>query len=252
MMFKVENLNFYWDKKNILFTDSTFNIKKERLTTIVGRNGSGKTTLLKILCNLIKPVKGDIFLNNIKIDKYKPKELAKILSYVEQDFDKNIPLKVIDILKLGTYPYLSILYNNREIIDRIDKAIELCKLKDFLQREFNKLSTGEKQKVILAKALCQSDSVILLDEPTSFLDIKNEIEIINLLRDLVTNHKYTVVMITHNINLSYQYSDEIITIFDKKIETHNKKDLLDPIILRKIYDVDIKKIEYKDSVIFYY
>ncbi|HPP04131.1 MAG TPA: ABC transporter ATP-binding protein [Spirochaetota bacterium] len=251
-MFKVENLNFYWDKKNILFTDSTFNIKKERLTTIVGRNGSGKTTLLKILCNLIKPVKGDIFLNNIKIDKYKPKELAKILSYVEQDFDKNIPLKVIDILKLGTYPYLSILYNNREIIDRIDKAIELCKLKDFLQREFNKLSTGEKQKVILAKALCQSDSVILLDEPTSFLDIKNEIEIINLLRDLVTNHKYTVVMITHNINLSYQYSDEIITIFDKKIETHNKKDLLDPIILRKIYDVDIKKIEYKDSVIFYY
>jgi len=251
-MFKVENLNFYWDKKNILFTDSTFNIKKERLTTIVGRNGSGKTTLLKILCNLIKPVKGDIFLNNIKIDKYKPKELAKILSYVEQDFDKNIPLKVIDILKLGTYPYLSILYNNREIIDRIDKAIELCKLKDFLQREFNKLSTGEKQKVILAKALCQSDSVILLDEPTSFLDIKNEIEIINLLRDLVTNHKYTVVMITHNINLSYQYSDEIITIFDKKIETHNKKDLLDPIILRKIYDVDIKKIEYNDSVIFYY
>lgn len=252
ILFKIENLQFYWDKDNILFENSNFTIKNNTFTTIIGKNGSGKTTLIKILSNLVKPKKGRIFLNGKETNKYKLKELAQIISYVEQDFDKNIPLKVIDILKLGVYPYLSIFYKNNYFKDRIEKAIHLCKIENLLQKEYNQLSCGEKQKVMIARALCQSDSLILLDEPTSFLDIKNEKETMNLLKDLVNNNYYTIIMITHNINLCYQYSDSIITIANKNIEIHNKEDFLQSSILKSVYDVEIEKIKLDEKIIFYY
>ncbi len=251
-LFKIKGLNFYWDKNNILFHNSDFTIKKEKLTTIIGKNGSGKTTLIKILANLLKPKKGEILLNNINIQQYKLKELAKKLSYVEQSFNENIPLKVMDILKLGTYPYLSIFNTFKDVSERIEKAIYLCNLEKLLNRDFNTLSGGEKQKVMIAKALCQSDSIILMDEPTSFLDIKNELEIFSLLKNLTEKHGYTIIVITHNINLCYQYSDEILTILEKKVEVQSKQAFLDSLLFRKVYEIDIRNIKLENKIIFYY
>lgn len=250
--FIINNLKFYWNKDNILFCDSNFSIKKEKLTTIIGKNGSGKTTLIKILANLIKAKKGKILFENIKIEDYNLKEFAKKVSYVEQTFNENIPLRVIEILQLATYPYLNIFSNFNKVKERVERAIFLCKLEKLLNREFNTLSGGEKQKVMIAKSVCQSDSVILMDEPTNFLDIKSEKETLSFLRELVNFYKYTIVMITHNINLCYQYADEILTILDKKVELHTKESLLDSFFLNKVYGISIKNIKLDDKIIFYY
>ena len=202
-VFDVKKINFRWNKKNrLIIKDCSFKIKKGTLTSIIGINGSGKSTLIKLLANFIPVGSGNILFFNKEITNYKGKELAKRLSYVSQNPNENIPLTVNEIVKLGNYPYYNFFDSNFiEENKRLKFALEITEIGHLKHRFFDSLSGGEKQKVMVARAVCQSYEVLLLDEPTSSLDLKNKIEIMILLRKLVKEKQSTIIMISHDLSL---------------------------------------------------
>ena len=251
--FEIKNLQFKWNKKSdYLFNDISLSIEKNKITTIVGKNGSGKSTLIKLISRLIKPGKGDILFEGKDIRHINRKDWAKNISYVSQNHDENIPLQVIDIVKLGNYPHQDIFHNSRDFTDRARNAIKLTGIEHIKHKDFQNLSGGEKQKVMIARAICQSKNVMLLDEPTSQLDIKNEIEIMKLLKRFVIEEGMTCIIISHNFNLVSMYSDDVILLDKNKIIHGKKEAVFVPDILQNIFDTPIGKIELKDRNVFYY
>ncbi|HLR21529.1 MAG TPA: ABC transporter ATP-binding protein [Tissierellaceae bacterium] len=198
--------------------DISFNVEKGKFLSIIGPNGSGKSTLLKTLNNLYSPNKGEILVKKKNIKNYKSKELAKELALVPQDTNIDYEFVVEDIVMMGRYPYKG-RFEKEDDNDYkiIDEALNMTNTTELRERLITEISGGERQRVIIAKALVQNPSIILLDEPTSNLDINHQIEILNLLKKLNEEEKTTVILVMHDINLAAQYSDEIILLNNGEI-----------------------------------
>lgn len=226
-------------KNNNLIENINLSVNKGDFIALIGDNGSGKSTLLRIISKLQKFEFGNIYFYDKSINSYNNQELAKILSFVSTEKIYGSDLSVYDILSFGRYPYLNWIGTiTKEDVEFINGIIDKFALNNLRNRFYFSLSDGEKQKVMIARAFCQNTDIILLDEPTAFLDIKNKIEIISLLKDLCRIYNKTIIMSSHDINVVIKETDIMWLISDKKIIDGINEDLILSGIIENHYKSD--------------
>lgn len=185
-----------------------FSVKQGDFLGIIGPNGSGKSSLLKVMSGLLKPQHGTVLLQGTKLDAFSRKRIAQLLAVVPQDTSSGFNFKVKDVVMMGRYPHQKKFARETEADNTvIEKAMELTGCAKLKERSYLELSGGEKQLVILARALAQEPSILLLDEPTSHLDIGFQTEIFDLIYQLNREAGITVVAVLHDLNLASQYCD---------------------------------------------
>lgn len=216
---------------------------------IIGPNGAGKSTLLKLIDRIIRPDSGRIFLKNKPINEFTRKQLARILGYVQQDFSPAYQFSVSDIVLMGRFPHQKG-WSFESKIDR-EKALGSMEATDCVylkDRDFTTLSGGEKQRVVLASALAQEPDILLLDEPTTALDLKHQYHFYQILKTLQFKQQMTILSVTHDINLASQFCDRIIILKEGKIEADGPvKEVLRADMIQKIYGIPVHIIHHPEN-----
>lgn len=247
MILKTRNLKVSYGNK-IILKNINLNIKKGEIVTIVGPNGSGKSTLIKALSRCLKPKEGNILLNGKNIKKISTKEIAKEIAILPQN--KNIPsdITVGNLVSYGRYPHLKfgkrLGKKDKKIIDWAIKKTNLNNLKE---RFISDLSGGEKQRAWIAIALAQKPNILMLDEPTTYLDISYQIEILELIKQLNNLFGITIIMVLHDLNHATRYSDSIYVLKEGQIYKHGSpEDVLNKKLLKEIFKINAHI--YKDKI----
>lgn len=207
----IKNLSFSYEANQSFINMEHLEIPDGKVTTIIGPNGSGKSTLLSLISGLLKPTSGDIYLGSQKIADLSSKELAKKLAVVHQQNEAPSHYNVRQLVSVGRYPHrkgLSSMAEGDEVA--IDLAIQQTALQEQEERSVNELSGGQRQRAWLALSLAQDTEYLLLDEPTTYLDLHHQLEILKSVENLNNRHQKTIVMVLHDLNQAMQYSDEII------------------------------------------
>ena len=237
---KLENTELgYQSKKskNILLRNLNISAAEGENIALIGVNGSGKSTLLRILANIQNPLSGEIYIDNIKLHNYSPVELAKKVSFVSSEIVKTKFLKVYDLVSLGRFPHQRFSNRNSEEDQTvIRKALDITAMTELQDRNISEISDGERQKVMIARALAQDTEIILLDEPTAFLDISNKFEVYNILSKTSKEQNKTIIFSTHDLNIALKHADKIWLIKDKKIYEGAPEDLMINNIFSDIFD----------------
>lgn len=216
-MLEIKNLNFGYET-NIILSDINLIFSEGEFVGIIGPNGAGKSTLLKIIDGILPCQKDQVLLNNVAVGAYTRKQLSQIISYLPQEIEFAFSYTVDEVVRMGRFPYLKALgYYNHEDEHVIKNAMRIMDIERFIQRNFNELSGGEKQRVLIASALVQQPRILLLDEPTSALDLHHQIEIYQILKDQQRTKKLTIIIVTHDINLAAQYCDRMVIVHQGKI-----------------------------------
>lgn len=198
--------------------DISLTLEQGEFTCIIGPNGSGKSTLLKNLAAVLSPAEGEIFLNGKELRRWARRDLARRLSLVSQGRGAGFNFVVEDVVAMGRYPYLERFSAMREADRRaVARAMHLTGCYHLREREIFALSGGEQQRVILARALAQETPYLLLDEPTSFLDLGYQVELLELLQSLNTRERITIIMVMHDLNLASRYCRKMIMLYQGKI-----------------------------------
>ena len=233
---EVRDMCFAIQGKSILHNVS-FALNSNQFIALLGPNGAGKTTLLKCLNRLHTNSTGQIKLNNIKINQYSQKEIAKWISYVPQSNQCSIPFTVDEFLKMARYPYTDIFSRlTSNDYQAINQAFELTDTNSLRTRMISTLSGGEQQMVLIAAALAQETRILLLDEPTVFLDPQHEQAICKILKNIRQKKCLSIIMVTHDINLASLISDHIIALKQGEIHFSGSPDeIMHNNILEKIY-----------------
>jgi len=205
---------------------------------LLGPNGSGKTTLVKLISGLLKYKSGEIYINGLNIKTLNQNELAKIFAFVSQDYEPTYGFNVQEIIEMGRYPYLGRLgFINKNDKTIINEVIDLLSLKDLLKINVDDLSSGEKQKVRFARALVQQPKYLILDEPTSNLDLSNKILVIDVLRK-ISSFGTKIVLTSHDLSFIKESSDECILIRNGSILTFGEtKKLINKDNIEKLYNL---------------
>ena len=246
MNIEVKNLSYSYKKGTDVLSSATFTLSSVDMVAILGKNGAGKSTLFKLLLKSLKKETGEILIDGKSIDIYKIKDIATVLSYIPQSGNMEFSYTVLDAILMGSVASLSMFSYPKE--KEIDEAIELLKTFKILNlkdRRMDSLSGGERQMVLILRALMQKSSFIILDEPTSNLDYGNQIMLLNELRKL-NESGIGIIYSTHNPELALNYSNKILTIKDGKIKTFSSpEDLAQSRELSEIYNEElfIKKID---------
>lgn len=223
------NVSFSYGERQIL-RDVAFSVRKGELLAIVGPNGAGKSTLLKCLVGILRPV-GYVKLNGLELLSLKPKERAKYISYVPQSSFPEFAFTVEEFVELGTYATKGDVEGALRKVGMWERRKELV----------TKLSGGEYQLVLIARALAQGSDVMLLDEPTSHLDINHALHIMDLLKDL--KDEKILVSVMHDLNLALNYADRIIVLNKGQIQWSGMSSTLTPDILEEVYGVKAKIVD---------
>jgi iron complex transport system ATP-binding protein len=207
--------------ENTIIKELDVTIPKEKITVFIGSNGCGKSTLLRSLARLLKPVAGSVIVDGELITKWPTKELAKKLAILPQGPIAPEGLTVLNLVKQGRYPYQSWLNQWSKIDEEmVHGALRMTKLEELAHQPVDSLSGGQRQRAWIAMILAQGSDTILLDEPTTYLDLAHQIEILDLLYDLNKREKRTIVMVLHDINLACRYADHIVSV--KKGEIYSE------------------------------
>jgi len=219
----------------------TFSIDPGDFIGIIGPNGSGKSTLLRTATKVLKPFKGEIYLEKEKLKDISLKEMARLAAVVPQDTLFMFPFKVLDVVLMGRIPYINRLgFESREDLKIAFEALECVDAIHLRDRFIDELSGGERQRVIIARALAQKPMILFLDEPTTHLDISHQIEIFSLLKNLNRESGLTVVAILHDLNLASLYCDELILLSEGKIRKHGTpNEVLDYRIIEEVYKTQV-------------
>lgn len=206
----VENLSFYYGPRLIL-DEITFSVSSGSICGLLGPNGSGKTTLLKCINGILKPARGCISVHNVSLKKMDRQEIAKNMSVVPQQTNTVFAFKVVDMVVMGRSPALE-MWQKPTLTDRDDAAKVLTELGvgHLAERCFNEISGGERQMVLLARSIYQDTKIMLLDEPTSHLDLKNQIKIMDIVRSVAMERKITIIMTLHDPNLALHYCNDVV------------------------------------------
>lgn len=203
MIVSAENISFSYGHKKVL-DNVSLSVEKGEIICLMGPNGSGKTTFLDCIMGFNKTTDGRVELYGKNIKEYKPAELSKKISYVPQHHNPTFPYKVRDVVLMGRTAYTSIFSEPSDEDERIcDEAMKKVGITEFADRPYTSLSGGELKLVLLARALCQNTGIIILDEPTSSLDFKNELIFLEVLSRLMAEEGLTVIMATHILNQAF-------------------------------------------------
>ncbi|WP_162140130.1 ABC transporter ATP-binding protein [Haploplasma axanthum] len=217
MSLRLNNLKISYEKYNVI-DDVSIKINKGDIVSIIGRNGCGKSTVLKTIINLLELDSGFVEFDKTDVRKYKRKDLAKKIAFLSQQKLSYPDLTVETLVSYGRYPHLKfgkfLNSNDKKIIDESLKKTGVYHLKD---KSIKKLSGGERQRAWIAMAICQEPEILILDEPTTYLDVAYQIEVLDLIKELNETLGMTIVMVLHDINLASRYSKTIYAIKDKKV-----------------------------------
>lgn len=189
-----------------------------KVTVIVGANACGKSTLLRAMSRLLSPYRGQVLLDGKSIHRTPPRELARTLGLLPQSPIAPEGITVADLVSRGRHPHLSLFSRwTRKDDEAVDDALAATKTSDLAERPVDELSGGQRQRVWIAMALAQQTEILLLDEPTTFLDISHQVEVLDLLTDLNHSRGTTVVMVLHDLNLAARYADHLVAMADGRI-----------------------------------
>ncbi len=198
----------------------TVTIPTQEITAIIGPNGCGKSTLLKALARILIPEQGKVEVNEADIHSQSTKEIARQIGLLPQNPRSPDGITVSDLIQRGRYPHQGIFRQwSRDDESSVNKALTLTGLTNFSDRPIDELSGGQRQRVWIAMLLAQETPIMLLDEPTTHLDITHQIEVLDLLKELTEENNRTIVMVLHDINLAVRYADNLIAMRDGKIKT---------------------------------
>ncbi|SJZ36107.1 heme ABC transporter ATP-binding protein [Selenihalanaerobacter shriftii] len=213
----VDNLSYKYDQLKIL-DKVNFAIKEGEFIGLIGPNGSGKSTLLKNVNSILKPDDGKVYLDNFDLQELRKKKLAKKLAVVPQNTNVSFDFTVKEVVLMGRAPYIGRFKGETEEDYMIAKeAMKLTNTLQLADRPINQLSGGERQRVIIARSLAQEPEVLLLDEPTSNLDINYQLEIMNLLKELNRKQELTILIVIHDLNLASEYCDKLLLLNEGNI-----------------------------------
>lgn len=237
MELKINKLSFSYSHEKIVLKDISFAVEQGEFLGVLGTNGTGKTTLLKCINNILEPTVGGIYFGKEDITKLKQNEIAKIIAYVPQYANNLSPVTVIDFVMQGRIPYAGFSFS------QLDKQIVLDVLQQFdlenyAFRKVNELSGGERQRVLIARALAQDPKIIILDEPTSSLDLYNQLFILEIIKEMGHKENLAVIMTIHDLNLASMFCDKLLMLTSGKVFAYGKsEDVLTVDNIKAVYNV---------------
>lgn len=249
MILTINGLAFKYSSKPIL-ENVDFELKPGELVSVIGPNGAGKSTFIKCINRILEP-EGTIKIGQKDAKKMRRNEIAKQISYVPQTPENKFPTTVLDTVLMGRRPHSPWRFSDNDI-DKALKSMELLGISDFALKDYNELSGGQQQRVIIARAIAQETNIILLDEPTSSLDIKHQLSLMELLQEIVQTRNVSVIMAIHDLNISARYSDRLVLMDEGKIIAAGKPDsVLTKENIQDAYGVEIlvKEEEGKPHII---
>ncbi|HLN19593.1 MAG TPA: ABC transporter ATP-binding protein [Bacteroidales bacterium] len=221
-------IGFYKDKKRTsLLPPLSASAGKGELISVIGRNGIGKSTLLRTISGIQNKTGGVIYLNNKELFSYSRNELARISGFISTENIKVSNMNVFDLISLGRHPYTNWIGNLTEIDHLIiSNAIDRTSVSDLKFRYISELSDGERQKTMIARLIAQDTSVMIMDEPTAFLDVRSKFEILHLMYSLTRQEGKTIIFSTHDLNIALKHSDKIWLILEDGITEGAPEDLM--------------------------
>lgn len=232
MTFRVAHAGFAYG----LF-DASFELNEPGLVAIAGPNGAGKSTLVAIMAGLRQPYRGSCTYNGIEVRHWRRRDFARRVSFLPQNVPFQFPFTAEQVVMMGRTPYSGGWFESPEDRAEVARALEITDTAQFRSRDFRSLSGGERQRVILAAALAQRPETLLLDEPTTFLDLKHQLAIYRLLAD-VARQGMLVIAVTHDLNLALQFADRVLVLDRGRVAGDGAPgDVLNPELIDNVFGV---------------
>ncbi len=230
--------------ENLILEDLDLVVPEGKITVIVGANACGKSTLLRTMSRLLSPRRGHVLLDGKSIHSMPPKKLARTLGLLPQSPIAPEGITVADLVSRGRHPHQGILSRWSDADnDAVATALEATKTFDLAERPVDELSGGQRQRVWIAMALAQQTDILLLDEPTTFLDISHQIEVLDLLVDLNHSRGTTIVMVLHDLNLAARYADHLVAMAKGRLHiTGTPQDVLTQDHIREVFGLESRVI----------
>lgn len=235
-MIDIKSLSFSYSAKKVL-NDISFIGNNGDIIAILGQNGAGKSTLLKCLNGILKPNSGSILIDNKNILDLSSNEKAKLLSYVPQDIMFG-DFCIFDAVLMGRKPYIKFDSTNEDLKITSD-ILKKFNLEDMALNNVNEISGGERQKVAIARTLAQDSSIILFDEPTSNLDLKNQLNTISMIKEIVKNNKIAIITM-HDLNMAMRLANKFLFLKDNKIYAFGDENIITKKLVKDIYEIDVE------------
>ena len=243
-MMQIKNLSYHYKGSPEVLKEVSFDVAPGQFLAILGNNGVGKSTLLKCFNHILKPDSGEVLLDGKNLLTQSAREVAKQVAFVSQSVP-DTQLTVHDVVMLGRRPYMTWGFTEEDH-HIVHDAMHRLDVEDMRGRFLNELSGGEKQKVMLARALAQQPKALLLDEPTSALDIQNQYQVLKMVRDICHKDDMIAVVVIHDLNLALQFCDRFLLLKDGKVYRYGDHSILDSKALQEVYGVNAKVVEIED------
>jgi len=236
MIIEINGISFSYNSEPVL-NNVTFGIERGEMCAIIGKNGAGKSTLLRCIDRILKPKNGVILIDGKDINELSRIEIAKKIGYIPQRSD-SVNVTVFDAVLLGRKPYIKWDITERDVEITL-KVLRTLDLEYLAFRSVEELSGGEFQKVLIARALVQEPKVLLLDEPTSNLDMKNQIEVMDLIKSVTRTRQIATVVVMHELNIALRYADKFLLLRDGNIFSYGGKEVVSEENIEKLFDVPV-------------
>lgn len=237
--FKTEDLSVGYDGKTLI-RDINIGLEKGKILTLIGPNGAGKSTVLKSITGQLEMIRGTVYIDSRDIRTSSPKETAKKTAVVLTERIRPELMTCAEIVAMGRYPYTNMFgrltEKDKEIVQR---SLERVNALDLADRDFSALSDGQRQRIMLARAICQEPEIIILDEPTAYLDIRHKIELLDILRGMARENGVTVIMSLHEIDLAMKISDYIMCVKGETVEAFGPPEIIfEKDTIEQLYDIN--------------
>ncbi len=246
-MLSVKNLSVAYRAGTLVLHDVGFELGRGKMLAILGPNGAGKTTLLRCINSILKPNEGVVTVEGVDVMRMHARETAQKIGYVAQQHGAGA-MSVFDAVLLGRKPHIG-LTSRRDDVAKVHAALHRLGLEHLAMRHVNRLSGGELQKVCIARAFVQEPLIFLLDEPTSSLDLKNQLDILGLVRRIITQHSMAVVMTMHNVNLAFRFADQFLLLKNGGVAAHATQDTITAPVLSDVYGVEVELLRHNGHIV---
>lgn len=242
-MIHMEEVSFSYHGTKEILKEISLDLGAGHFLALLGNNGAGKSTLMKCLNRILEPQRGVVRVSGEDVRSMPRRDIAKSMAYVEQQTDVG-QLTVYDSVLLGRKPYIK-MNSTQKDLDITEQMIKRMNLESFKLRYTDELSGGEFQKVVLARALAQQPDILLLDEPTSNLDLKNQHEVMQSVKEITKKENISAIVVIHDLNLALRYCDRFLFIKDGLVYEYGDETIITDEVISEVYHVEAKVIEVK-------
>ncbi|MFW5699490.1 MAG: ABC transporter ATP-binding protein [Bacteroidota bacterium] len=246
-MLDVKNISVSYHKDELILENLSFKAGKGDIVVLLGPNGAGKTTLLRSINAILKPHKGVVEVENRDVLTMSAGGIAKIMAYVAQRNNAG-NMSVFDAVLLGRKPHVGLQTKPADFA-KVSRVLQQLGLENLTMRRINRLSGGELQKVCIARAFVQEPRIFLLDEPTSNLDLKNQLDILYTIRDIVKKNSLTAVITMHSLNLAFRFADKIVLLNKGQIVARGPVESITPEMLSDVYGIKVEMIRHNGKLV---